>query len=420
MPAATFPQDEEQRLESLRSYEILDTLPEQEYDDIVQIASQICGSAIALVSLVDIDRQWFKAKVGVDVDQTPRDWAFCAHALLKPGEELYVSDATKDDRFSDNPLVLSDPKIRLYAGSPLIGSEGKPLGTLCVIDNYPRELEEGQLRSLRSLARQTVALMELRRQKSNLEKAKSLLLRSNHDLLEFAQIVSHDLKEPLRGILGLTGILLEDYRDRLDDQGSELLAQLDGASQRMKSRVDKLLEYSQAGRKLMQRMPVDMNQVMEAVEEHLSELIKENGAQIAWHDLPTVSGDRMLLEQALQNLVANAIKYNTGATKRVEVGVRTLSDSASPSPEVVFYVSDNGIGIEKKHHRSVFGMFRRLHLPEEYGGGSGAGLAITQRIIETHGGKIWIDPHFSSGTCFWFHLNPKSKIDPARCRMTST
>lgn len=419
MPAAPLPSDEKQRLESLHSYQILDTLPEQEYDDVVRIASQVCGSAIALVSLVDVDRQWFKAKVGVDVDQTPRDWAFCAHAILKPGEILHVSDATQDVRFADNPLVLSDPRIRLYAGSPLISSDGQPLGTLCVIDNYPRELSEDQLQSLAALSRQLVSLLELRREKQNLELAKAELLRSNQELSEFAQIVSHDLKEPLRGLSALAGILLQEYRERLDDQGRDLLSKLDESSRRMNIRVDTLLEYAQVGRRSVKRKPVDMNEVMDAVAGYLSELIREHQAEIRWHNLPTVQGDRALLEQALQNLVINAIKYNHSSPKRIVVGTQVVADSHSESPAPVFFVSDNGIGIDKKYHHSVFGMFRRLHLAEEYGGGSGAGLAITKKIIESHGGKIWIDPDFSSGTCFWFYLNPEAKIAPAPHYMNS-
>jgi GAF domain-containing protein len=153
---------EQARLEALKGYRILDTDAEQSYDDITVLAAQICDVPIALISLVDAERQWFKSRVGVDVSETSRDVSFCAHAIL--GEEaLVVPDARADERFRDNPLVCSQPHIVFYAGVPLCTPEGARIGTLCVIDQQPRELSEGQLRSLEALARQVVLQLELKR-----------------------------------------------------------------------------------------------------------------------------------------------------------------------------------------------------------------------------------------------------------------
>ena len=148
---------------SLHRYRILDTLPEQAYDDIVQLASAICGTPIATVTLVDSERQWFKASVGLDERETARDVAFCDHAIRQPDEILVVSNAALDPRFAANPLVTGGPEIRFYAGMPLVGADGEALGTVCVIDRKPRELSAEQLDGLRALARQVVALLELRR-----------------------------------------------------------------------------------------------------------------------------------------------------------------------------------------------------------------------------------------------------------------
>ena len=159
---APLPDDETQRLEALRRFDILDTPPEQAFDDLTRLASQICGTPIALVTLVDESRHWFKSKVGLDLSETPRDAAFCEYAIA--GQDLcVVGDARADERFATNPSVVSEPYIRFYAGMPLRTPEGFALGTLCVLDTVPRELTQVQADALRTLGRQVMAQLELRR-----------------------------------------------------------------------------------------------------------------------------------------------------------------------------------------------------------------------------------------------------------------
>ncbi len=160
---AELPKDEAERLEALRRYDILDTGAEQAYDDLTRLAAHIAGTPIALITLVDEHRQWFKSKVGLDASETPRDQAFCAHAILKPEETLVVPDATRDARFADNPLVTGGPGIRFYMGTPLLTPDKQPLGTLCVIDKQPRLMEPERVAALEILSRQVVAQLELHR-----------------------------------------------------------------------------------------------------------------------------------------------------------------------------------------------------------------------------------------------------------------
>ena len=154
--------NEAARVEALHRYAILDTEPEQTFDDLVLLASFICKTPIALISLVDEDRQWFKSKAGLSVSETPREIAFCATAIQQP-DLFVVPDTLNDERFRNNPLVVSEPNVRFYAGAPLIDEEGHALGTICVIDRIPRELAPDQQEALKALSRLVLAQLEFRR-----------------------------------------------------------------------------------------------------------------------------------------------------------------------------------------------------------------------------------------------------------------
>lgn len=180
---APLPDNEASRLDTLYQYEILDTPAEEAFDDLTRLAAQICGTPIALVSLIDRDRQWFKSKVGLEASQTPRDIAFCAHAILQP-DLFIVPDAIVDDRFTNNPLVIEDPNVRFYAGVPLTTTTGVPLGTLCALDHVPRNLSYEQKEALQILARQVMTQMELRRNLAILEQAITQSKQSEEALKE--------------------------------------------------------------------------------------------------------------------------------------------------------------------------------------------------------------------------------------------
>jgi len=167
---APLPSNEASRLEALRHYQILDSDPEHSYDEITRIASFITGAPIAIVSLIDSERQWFKSKIGLSVNETPRDQAFCAYTIHQTGI-LEVEDATKDQRFSDNPLVLGSPDIRFYAGASLVDPQGYTLGSLCVIDRHPRKLSAEQRACLTGLASLVMKNMELRKVSAELAAA---------------------------------------------------------------------------------------------------------------------------------------------------------------------------------------------------------------------------------------------------------
>jgi GAF domain-containing protein len=218
--------NEKERLEALDKYAILDTLSEVDYDNLTTLAAHICKTKISLISFIDLNRQWFKSKYGLTVSETPRELAFCAHALHTPTEVMIVEDARKDNRFHDNPLVIGDPKIVFYAGVPLISDGGFPLGTLCVIDNTPRELNNEQLEALQYLANQVSRLLEIRKQQFKLKMLVKELENKNSSLNDFVRIAAHDLKSPLHCITMLSDLFLSDNSGKINSEGLDMITNI--------------------------------------------------------------------------------------------------------------------------------------------------------------------------------------------------
>ncbi|CAN5774239.1 hypothetical protein BH11MYX4_BH11MYX4_23070 [soil metagenome] len=225
MKAAAIPDREAERLAALRDYEILDTAGEGAFDALVNLAALICGTPIALVSLIDAHRQWFKARKGLDVQETARDLAFCAHAILEPAELLVVGDSHVDERFADNPLVVGGPQLRFYAGAPLVTPGGQAVGTVCVIDHVPRELSSTQLDALRAIGRQVVDQLEQRRRARALKEAMAAVAAAREELesvLASAQMLVQIVTPDLR-----LGFFNRCWRETLDHDGVGSLGLLD-------------------------------------------------------------------------------------------------------------------------------------------------------------------------------------------------
>jgi len=231
------------------------------------------------------------------------------------------------------------------------------------------------------------------------------LQATNKALDEFTYIAAHDLKEPLRGIHYYTGFLKEDYGDRLDENAQQYINSIQRLAERLFALIDRLLAYSRLGSTELAKAPVDVDAVVDAVVEDLSNFwrasslggmgigLRRNGS------LGMVQGDAIRIGEVFQNLISNAAKYNDKPFKSIEVGC----DRSGDSP--IFYVRDNGIGILPHHQESVFRIFKRLHEQNKYGGGTGAGLTITKKIIELHGGRIWLESTPGEGTTFYFTLS---------------
>ncbi|MEO7398937.1 MAG: ATP-binding protein [Ilumatobacteraceae bacterium] len=231
------------------------------------------------------------------------------------------------------------------------------------------------------------------------------LRRSNEELERFAYVASHDLQEPLRKVAGFTALLQKRYRGRLDSDADEIIQYaVDGAT-RMQMLIKDILAYSRVGSKELNRVPVDANSTMQLVASDLGEQIKENKAQVTWNGLPIVRADASQLRQILQNLVENAIKYRH-PKRRPKVQVAAFEEGSNWH----FTVTDNGQGIPADKHVEIFGIFRRLHGPDQPG--TGIGLAVAKKAVERHDGKIWVESEPGKGSAFHFTL-PRGALDGA-------
>ncbi|MBT8202383.1 MAG: GAF domain-containing sensor histidine kinase [Acidimicrobiia bacterium] len=383
--------NEAARQAALDAYAIVDTAAEDAYDDITFLAAQICGTPIALVSLIDRDRQWFKSRVGIEATETSRDVAFCAHAIQRPQELFVVPDAIRDARFSDNPLVVNDPSIRFYAGAPLTTTHGHAVGTLCVIDRVPRDLDRTQTESLLALSRMVVAQMELRLAKDHAEAADKAKMR-------FLANMSHEIRTPLNAILGLSEVMsVEAYGPLGDDRYGEFVSDIHGAGNHLLGLIDEVLDYAavEGDHLKLKEAMVDPDAIVDSVMRMLAVHSREKGIELTASvpdGLPLVLADEQRLRQVLINLGTNAIKF-TPAGGRVELRVST-----TPAGGMQIVVSDTGIGMTADELDVALTPFGQIEGDVAMRSGSGLGLPITKRLVESHGGILQLSSSPGGGT----------------------
>lgn len=396
MFAPPIPKNDKERLNALLSYQILDSAPEKDFDDIVKLASEICHTPISMITLVDKDRSWFKAKIGIDPDfnETTREVSFCAHAINYPNDAFVISNTTEDVRFQTHPHVTHDLKVRSYAGVPLVDPNGFALGSLCVVDFEPRNLDEFQLLALEKLANQVIKLLELRKKNSQLLEKHNALLTKYKDLEQFASVVSHDLKSPLNNIMMLTKLLQDTNSERLDSDGVEMLDYIYKSSEELKKLVDAiLLYYKYDNENVDASEKIRLNDFVEYV---IGILNIKNDYELV---LPKINhkflSNKMALGQILFNLIGNSIKYND----KPKV-VITIDFSENEAFNIIS-VSDNGIGIAEENLSKIFNIFENLGKSDRYKQtGTGIGLSTVQKMVQKLQGKIEVESELTKGTTF--------------------
>jgi signal transduction histidine kinase len=390
MLSAPLPPNEAGRLAALRSYQILDTKPERAYDELVKLAGAICGVPISLVSFVDEGRQWFKAKLGIDGDETPRDVAFCSHAILR--DELFiVDDAGSDPRFADNPFVCGAPFVRFYAGAPLRARGGERLGTLCVVDHIPRRLTDGQREALNALKNQAEAHLELRLRAAELAAAERRERAARTELEavqrqkdELLQYLVHDLKSPISAVL-MNGRLLRECV-RPDRDVVEAAADVVEAGERLTRLTHDMLDVGRGTTKglRLRREAFDPAGLAADVASALRRQSEVRGVRVALDfdpELGRLSGDREVLRRVLINLVDNALRSSPRG------GVVTVAGAHAGEGRVRLEVRDRGAGVPEAARAAIFDAYVTSDLPGA-GRGHGLGLAFCRLAAAAHGGSI--------------------------------
>ena len=402
MKSAPLTKNEQERLQALYDYDILDTDAEKVFDDLTLLASEICNTPIALISLVDPERQWFKSTVGLDATETPRDIAFCAHAIHQL-EIFQVEDTLLDERFFDNPLVTDGPKIRFYAGTPLMSPEGHAIGTLCAIDSKPHSLNPTQINALEILGRNVISQMELR-------KKIRLLQKIDKNKTDFLSSMSHELRTPLNAIISFSGLLNQDKNhNKYDAKLSQYLQHIEYSGKRLLSVINTILDINkiEAGMMSLELAPCNIRDLLKqldgmlaisAEEKHLDLQIKVE------KDVPQyLVLDEVKFGQIVINLVSNAIKY-TPSYKSVLVTISVTG------PNLIICVQDQGIGICKADIEKLFGTFQQVGSSTN-SQGSGLGLAITKGLIELMQGHIKVQSEPQFGSIFTVDLPLQSVLD---------
>lgn len=416
---AVLPANEGERLAAVRRAAILDTPPEAAFDRLTRIAGQLIGTPIALVSLIDGERQWFKAKTGLDASQTPRDWAFCAHAILKPDEVLIVPDAAADARFRGNPLVTGAPSIRFYAGAPIVTHDGHALGTVCAIDSRPRaDIGPREAAILMELAHVAADEIELRRlarqldeeirQRHSAEQARAhaesvaVRQRASQSLSRLTGGIAHEFNNLFTGLILLTENL---QVGGVDAAMQKPLALMMDAFQRGSRLTNGMLAYS--GKQFLDVGRFEVAPILQNVAAMIPALHGKS-AQVtvtAAADSAAIEADGRQLLAALAELAANAVEaaapgaasIRLSATNETltEEDAQALAPDGRPGSFVRIAVADNGPGMSAERCAQAYEPF---FTTKPVGGGPGLGLSMAQGFARQSGGFLIIASALGAGT----------------------
>jgi len=392
MQSAPLPDNEAARLTQLKRYRILDTPPEASFDRIARIVREVLDVPIALISLIDESRQWFKARQGLDLDAMPREHSVCAYTILNAGP-LVIADLASDERFAGNTL-LEKEQLRFYAGVPLTSLEGLNLGTLCALDTRPRTLTAHQITLLQDLARLAMDEMELRLAlQSSLDQVAAEVSERN-TLNDFLAYASHEIRTPLMSVKGSLDLLEHGELGELPQAALEFVKVANSNSRGLLRLVNDLLEAQQlqTGRIGYDFKVVDSRGLIEDTLKSVSTYAtdKQLSVIVRLGYLPNILADPDRVRQALLNLLSNAMEFSPAQSK-------VLVKAQDIDGRILIEVTNFGAAIPDHIQAQMFERFTRGGDSQK---GGGLGLAITKSIVEAHGGSISFISTPENGTTF--------------------
>lgn len=394
MTIATVHTGEQDRKQELTT---ITGITDSEFEDVCHLTAEICHTPIALTSVIDSGRKWFKSRHPLITAELTADFAFCNQALHHPKDIFVVADLLKDYRFSNHLLATSLPYAVFYCGVPMVDPNGNLLGVICVWDNKPRELQPSQVGALQSLARQVASKIALRAQLALRDDKIEEQKKSYAELEGFATIAAHDLRSPLNAIVSLTDLLKDGYSKQLDQEGADYIDFLHTASLNLSSLVTTVFNYSRATQ-LIPKQEEDFD--FAALVRNVVSLFKIPASVkvIYSNDEQPVHTNRTVLQQVLMSLLDNALKFSDKEKPEIRL---SLSNSAE---SYVIQVSDNGRGISPLQQERIFELFKKHSGRSENDESMGIGLAIAKTLLKKLGGSIAVASVPKEGSTFTIKL----------------
>ncbi|MEX2478991.1 MAG: GAF domain-containing sensor histidine kinase [Gracilimonas sp.] len=392
---SVIPVNEKERQARLDEYDILDTLPEGEFDSLVELAALITGSPVSLINLLDHNRQWSKAAYGAKKESTSRNETVCQYTILR-NENFEVQDLTKDDRFKNMTFVKDAPNYRSYSGYPLTTPDGYNIGALCVLDYKPKKLTKDQRKALQTLANEIIARLELRKQQSELEKL-------NREKDHFLRAVNHDIKSPINGIVGAANYLLNNW-DGDREELSQFLKMIELSGRKLINYTGELVSNSlQHGESKLILDDVDLQETISDLIHIYTPLAEAKKVEIK-SNLDTSRSFRIDNEKfklIVSNLISNALKFSSNGDT-----IEVSTEFKGPDQNTLYCkVSDTGIGIPEKFLPGIFEK-NKSHQRQGTQGeiSTGMGLPIVKSYVELHHGTIKVESKEGEGTIFHIEI----------------
>ncbi len=418
------------RLHALERTDLLDTPPERAFDRLTELVRKLLGVPVALVSLVDAERQFFKSAQGLpepwaSLRETPLSHSFCQH-VVSGAQPLAIKDARATPLVRDN-LAVRDLGVVAYLGVPLVEASGHTIGALCAIDARPRTWTADEVEVLRELAALVISEIALRAHLGERQEAEAALRRQdaelrrlnesledsvrlrtnalvqalesmrklNEELQNFAYVASHDLQEPLRKITLFASVVRQDYGGQIGDEGEQYLSRIQDSALRMQMLLRDLLAYARVTTHGQVFTRTRLDGLVKKVVSSFAYAIEASGARVMVRPLPTVTGDPQQLHQLFQNLLSNALRFARDGVPP-EITIHARRESGSDRSTII--VEDNGRGFDERYRARVLQPFERLEPSDD--GGTGMGLAICRRIVERHDGDFAIESTPGAGSRF--------------------